>query len=131
EFRRVLFRSPVLLRCVSGDEQGGAELLRDGAPRRHPEKHHRHAADARGAVRLPRLPRVRRKARRAVCPRQVTRTWSADGANRYSTPSRRRTPCTVLRRHVRLPPTATSSMRLATVVATRRSRPRPMVSLCP
>src|SRR3546814_4406370 len=47
-------------------EQGRARLLRNRAPRRHAEGHHRPPADARRAVRLPRLPRLRTEARRAV-----------------------------------------------------------------
>src|SRR5690606_37574392 len=56
----------LLLRRLPRDEQGRARLLRDRAPRRHPEEHHRPAADPRRAVRLPRLPRLRRQARRTV-----------------------------------------------------------------
>ncbi len=43
------------------------------APRRHAEERRRHAADARGPVRLPRLSRLRRKARQLVRQRQVGR----------------------------------------------------------
>src|SRR5690606_10434174 len=63
--RRRRGHRPLLLRSLPRDEQGGAALLRDRAPRGHAEEHRRHPADPRRALRLPGLPRLRGQAR---CP---------------------------------------------------------------
>ncbi|ABA51649.1 hypothetical protein BURPS1710b_A1736 [Burkholderia pseudomallei 1710b] len=74
----------LLLRRVPRDEQGRAELLRNGAPRRHAKGRGADDANARATVRLSRLLRVRREAGPAFQPRPQLK--------RRSTDSRIRTP---------------------------------------